>query len=209
MADLIIRNGRLVDGSGGPERMADVVVDGGRVNAVVDAGAAPTDGAGEVIDADGAVVTPGFVDIHTHYDGQATWDNHLAPSSWHGVTTVVMGNCGVGIRPGASRRPRRADPAHGGRRGHPGRRAHEGVSFEWEPSPSTWTPSTGPHDIDVAAQVPHGAAPPLRDGRARRAAGRRPPPRRSRRWAASCPTRSGRCAGLHHVADAQPSHQHR
>ncbi|MGH9086097.1 MAG: amidohydrolase family protein, partial [Acidimicrobiales bacterium] len=95
MADLLIRNGTVVDGSGTPERPADVVVDGARITAVVPAGAADPAEATEVIEADGALVTPGFVDIHTHYDGQATWDNHLAPSSWHGVTTVVMGNCGV------------------------------------------------------------------------------------------------------------------
>ena len=93
--DLVIRGGELADGHGGPLRQADVAVDQGRITAV---GTLP--GAGrEEIDARGKLVTPGFVDIHTHYDGQATWDPVLAPSSIHGVTSLVMGNCGVGFAP--------------------------------------------------------------------------------------------------------------
>jgi N-acyl-D-amino-acid deacylase len=95
MHDLVIRNGHVVDGSGAPARAADVAVAGGRI---VTVGAVDGGGRRE-IDADGLVVTPGFVDIHTHYDGQATWDPEVSPSSWHGVTTVVMGNCGVGFAP--------------------------------------------------------------------------------------------------------------
>ena len=83
-------------------------------------------GATRIIDADGLLVTPGWVDIHTHYDGQATWDSELAPSSWHGVTTLVMGNCGVGLRAGRSRPPRLAHRPHGGGRGHPRRGAGRG-----------------------------------------------------------------------------------
>src|SRR4051812_44294363 len=100
MHSLVIRNGRLVDGSGGPERIADVAIDGDRI---VEIGRALGRGHRE-IDADGLLVTPGFVDIHTHYDGQASWDSTLTPSCWHGVTTTVFGNCGVGfapLRPGA------------------------------------------------------------------------------------------------------------
>ncbi|MBV9936234.1 MAG: amidohydrolase family protein, partial [Actinobacteria bacterium] len=93
--DLVVRGGTVIDGTGGKARSADVAVKDGVVVAVGD-----VDGTAErTIDADGALVTPGFVDIHTHYDGQATWDNQLLPSSWHGVTTVVMGNCGVGFAP--------------------------------------------------------------------------------------------------------------
>src|SRR5215470_15003296 len=100
MHDLVIRGGTIVDGTGAAPRPGDVAVDDGRVTEVgrVDADAAQT------LDATGCVVTPGFVDVHTHYDGQVTWDPTLAPSSWHGVTTLVMGNCGVGfapVRPGA------------------------------------------------------------------------------------------------------------
>ena len=98
--DLIIRGGLIVDGLGGEPRAGDVAVDGGTIVAV---GSVPQRGA-EEIDATDHLVTPGFVDIHTHYDGQATWDSSLAPSSWHGVTTVVMGNCGVGFAPVRARR---------------------------------------------------------------------------------------------------------
>src|SRR6476646_6072440 len=96
MHDLIIRGGRLIDGTGAPTRAADIAVDGQQITAVGDLDGAT---AHRTIDADGALVTPGGVDIHCHYDGQATWDDVLAPSSWHGVTTVVMGNCGVGFAP--------------------------------------------------------------------------------------------------------------
>jgi N-acyl-D-aspartate/D-glutamate deacylase len=95
MHDLVIRNGSVVDGSGAPARTADVAIDGERVTAV---GRVEEKGRRE-IDAAGRLVTPGFVDIHTHYDGQVTWDPEVTPSSWHGVTTIVMGNCGVGFAP--------------------------------------------------------------------------------------------------------------
>ena len=91
--DIVIRGGTVIDGGGGEPFLADVAVKGG-VIAVV--GTVEGQGA-EEIDATGYIVTPGFVDIHTHYDGQVTWDNHLSPSSGHGVTTVLMGNCGVGV----------------------------------------------------------------------------------------------------------------
>src|ERR1039458_6254242 len=93
--DLVIRSGTVVDGTGAAPRTADVAIEGGRI---VEVGVITSKGHRE-IDADGALVTPGFVDIHTHYDGQATWDERLQPSSAHGVTTVVMGNCGVGFAP--------------------------------------------------------------------------------------------------------------
>jgi N-acyl-D-aspartate/D-glutamate deacylase len=93
--DLVIRDGTIMDGNGGAPFRGDVAVSGGRIAEVGEVA-----GRGrEEIDAAGLSVTPGFVDIHTHYDGQAMWDSHLAPSSWHGVTTVVMGNCGVGFAP--------------------------------------------------------------------------------------------------------------
>src|SRR6267154_62676 len=95
MLDLIIRGGTLIDGTGEPRRTADVGVAGGMIVEVGDVDGTAT----RVIDAAGALVTPGFGDIHTHYDGQATWDPRLQPSSGHGVTTIVMGNCGVGFAP--------------------------------------------------------------------------------------------------------------
>lgn len=101
MHDLVIRRGIVIDGTGQDRRNADVAVEGDTIAAIGD-----DIGPGRrEIDADGLIVTPGFVDIHTHYDGQATWDSQLAPSSLHGVTTVVIGNCGVGfapVRPGTS-----------------------------------------------------------------------------------------------------------
>ena len=122
MHDLIIKGGTLVDGTGAPGRTADVAVDSGRITDV----GTVEGGATRIVDADGLLVTPGWVDVHTHYDGQATWDSELAPSSWHGVTTLVMGNCGVGFAPAAARPPRLAHRPHGGRRGHPRRGAGRG-----------------------------------------------------------------------------------
>jgi N-acyl-D-amino-acid deacylase len=101
MHDLVIRGGTVVDGTGGPSRTADVAIDDGIITAVGDLESAA---AKRTIDADGLLVTPGVVDVHTHYDGQVTWDPLVTPSSWHGVTTIVMGNCGVGfapVRPGS------------------------------------------------------------------------------------------------------------
>jgi len=97
--DLLLRGGLLVDGSGAAARPADVAVEGGRISAVADPGVlVPGDG-GEVVNLDGLVLAPGFIDIHTHYDAQILWDADLTPSSWHGVTSVVMGNCGFGVAP--------------------------------------------------------------------------------------------------------------
>ena len=95
MHDLVIRGGTIVDGSGREKTAGDIAIDDGRLTQVGGkAGPARAE-----IDGDGAIVAPGWVDIHTHYDGQVTWDPHLSPSGWHGVTTAVMGNCGVGFAP--------------------------------------------------------------------------------------------------------------
>ena len=95
MHDIVIRGGTILDGTGAPARTGDIAIDGKTI-AGVGGKAGP---ARRVIDADGLLVTPGWVDVHTHYDGQATWDPVLAPSSWHGVTTILFGNCGVGFAP--------------------------------------------------------------------------------------------------------------
>jgi N-acyl-D-aspartate/D-glutamate deacylase len=152
--DLVIRNGTLADGLGGAPREADIAVRGSRIAAV---GRIAGKGR-EEIDAKGLLVTPGFVDIHTHYDGQATWDTRLAPSSWHGVTTVVMGNCGVGFAP-----VRRADRDRlielmEGVEDIPGAALHEGLKWNWESFDDyLGALEKTPHDIDFCAQLPHGA----------------------------------------------------
>jgi N-acyl-D-aspartate/D-glutamate deacylase len=152
--DIVIRNGTVIDGTGTPGVRADVAVDGDRITAV---GAVPDAGRHE-IDATGLVVTPGFVDVHTHYDGQATWDPLLSPSLWHGVTTVVMGNCGVGFAPAA---PDRHDWLIGlmeGVEGIPGASLREAIRWNWE-SVGEYLDAIDeiPRALDVAAQIPHGA----------------------------------------------------
>ena len=102
MSDLVITGGIVVDGTGDPQRLADIAVSNGIITEVAEPGSL-AGSLTETIDATGLLVTPGFVDIHTHFDGQVTWDPYLSPSTDHGVTSVVMGNCGVGfapIRPG-------------------------------------------------------------------------------------------------------------
>jgi N-acyl-D-aspartate/D-glutamate deacylase len=152
--DLVIRGGSVADGTGAPLRTADVAIVGGRV---VEVGTGLGHGWQE-IDADGALVTPGFVDIHAHYDGQATWDNHLAPSSWHGVTTVVMGNCGVGFAPVRPDDHQRLIELMEGVEDIPGAALHEGLSWDWQ-TMAEYLDAVDriPHDIDIGAQVPHGA----------------------------------------------------
>ena len=152
--DLVIRGGTVVDGSGSERRTADVAIDG---ETITEVGQVSGTGARE-IDAAGALVTPGFVDIHTHYDGQATWDNHLAPSSWHGITTVIMGNCGVGFAPVHDHDHDRLIELMEGVEDIPGVALHEGLAWNWNSFAEYLDAVEAvPHDIDVGAQVPHGA----------------------------------------------------
>jgi N-acyl-D-amino-acid deacylase len=154
MHDLVIRGGTIVDGTGGDARLGDVAIDGERISGV--GGTAGP--ARKTIDAQGMLVTPGWVDIHTHYDGQVTWDPYLTPSSWHGVTTVVMGNCGVGFAPA---RPDKHDWLIGlmeGVEDIPGTALTAGMQWGWESFPEYMDAvAKMPRALDVAAQVPHGA----------------------------------------------------
>jgi N-acyl-D-aspartate/D-glutamate deacylase len=160
MVDLVVQNARLVDGTGEPARMADVVVTDGRVAAVEPAGTASTAGARQVYDADGRLVTPGFVDVHTHYDAQVTWDPWVTPSSWHGVTTVVMGNCGVGFAPAAPDRHAWLIDLMEGVEDIPGTAMTEGITWEWTSFPEYLDAvERSPRVLDVGAQIAHG---PLR-----------------------------------------------
>ena len=154
MHDLVVRNGRLVDGTGAATRLADIAVDGDRITAVGEV----TDAGRTEIDATGKVVTPGFVDIHTHYDGQVVWDPALSPSSWHGVTTVVMGNCGVGFAPVRADRHEFLISVMEGVEDIPGAALAEGVTFDWESFPEYLDAIDRlPRAIDVGAQMPHSA----------------------------------------------------
>ena len=157
MFDTIVRGGQVVDGTGAPAVQADVALKDGLIVAIrprIDGDAA------EVIDADACVVTPGFVDVHTHYDGQATWDEALEPSTPHGVTTVVMGNCGVGFAPVRPGGQEQLIELMEGVEDIPGAALHEGMTWGWESFPEylgllesrRWA-------IDVGVQLPHG---PLR-----------------------------------------------
>jgi len=152
MYDLVIRNGTIVDGTGRARTTGDVAIDTGIISAVGDV----TQRGRREIDAKGLLVTPGWVDVHTHYDGQVTWDPLLAPSSWNGVTTLVMGNCGVGFAPV---RPGQQDfliELMEGVEDIPGTALHEGIQWRWESFPEYLDAlAEMPRSLDVAAQVPH------------------------------------------------------
>jgi N-acyl-D-aspartate/D-glutamate deacylase len=152
--DVVIRAGTVIDGTGAPARTADVAITAGRITEV---GAVEGRGRREVA-ADGLLVTPGFVDIHSHYDGQATWDSRLLPSAWHGVTTVVMGNCGVGFAPVRPDDRERLIELMEGVEDIPGTALHEGLDWSWQSFGEYLDAlERRPHDIDFAAQVPHAA----------------------------------------------------
>ncbi|NNC73383.1 MAG: D-aminoacylase [Sphingomonadaceae bacterium] len=154
MHDIVIRNGTIADGLGGEPIIGDIAIDGDLITQI---GEVSGEGR-EEIDASGKIVAPGWVDVHTHYDGQATWDDEMAPSSWHGVTTVVMGNCGVGFAPAA---PDRHDWLIGlmeGVEDIPGTALAEGMSWNWESFPEYLDElEKMPRTVDVATHVPHGA----------------------------------------------------
>ena len=152
--DLVVRGGHLVDGSGAPGREADVGVKDGRIVAV-----GQVSGRGrEEIDARGKLVSPGFVDVHTHYDGQATWDERMQPSSWHGVTSVIMGNCGVGFAPCKVEDHDRLVRLMEGVEDIPFPVLSQGLPWNWESFPDYLDAlSRRRFDIDIGAQLPHAA----------------------------------------------------
>ena len=154
-ADIVIRGGTVMDGTGGAPVDADVAIAGGRIAAIGPALAARGT---EEIDAKGKLVTPGFVDIHTHYDGQAVWDSHLAPSALHGVTTAVMGNCGVGFAPVRPGTEATLIELMEGVEDIPGPVLAEGLDFRWNSFADYLNVlDAKPRDIDICALVPHAA----------------------------------------------------
>ena len=163
MADYLIKGGLVVDGNGGEPMLAEVLIKDGKIDAVISANEAVAGKSIEMIgvetiDASGCIVTPGFVDPHTHYDGQATWDDRLAPSADHGVTTVVMGNCGVGFAPV---RPDERDfliELMEGVEDIPGSALADGIDWAWESFPEYLNAlDNKARALDVVAQIPHGA----------------------------------------------------
>ncbi|MFT7649341.1 MAG: N-acyl-D-aspartate/D-glutamate deacylase [Candidatus Poriferisodalaceae bacterium] len=154
MHDLVIRGGTIVDGSGQPRFVGDVAVDDGVVTRVGE-----VEGTGSVeVDATGRLVLPGWVDVHTHYDGQATWDPEMTPSSWHGVTTTVFGNCGVGFAPVRRGTEEYLINLMEGVEDIPGSVLSEGIDFTWETFPEYLDAlEQMPRVTDVGAQLPHGA----------------------------------------------------
>lgn len=154
MFDTIIRGGTLVDGSGGPRFTGDIGIVGGRIAEV----GGKLGAAHREIDASGAIVTPGWVDVHTHYDGQVTWDPYLSPSTDHGVTSVVMGNCGVGFAPVHRDRREWLISVMEGVEDIPGTVLAEGIDWQWESFPEYLDAlERMPRALDVGAQIPHSA----------------------------------------------------
>lgn len=154
MFDTIIRGGTLVDGSGDPRFTGDIGIVGGRIAEV----GGRLGAAHREIDAHGAIVTPGWVDVHTHYDGQVTWDPYLSPSTDHGVTSVVMGNCGVGFAPVHRDRREWLISVMEGVEDIPGTVLAEGIDWQWESFPEYLDAlERMPRALDVGAQIPHSA----------------------------------------------------
>lgn len=154
MHDLVIRGASIVDGSGEPAYTGDLAITNGTIE---QAGGRAGAGRRE-IDADGCLVTPGWVDIHTHYDGQATWDPYLSPSTWHGVTTAIMGNCGVGFAPVKPERREWLIKVMEGVEDIPGTVLSEGIQWDWETFPEYLDAlDRRPKALDIGAQIPHSA----------------------------------------------------
>ena len=154
MHDLVIKNATIVDGTGSPATSGDVIVDDGKILEVAAAGSGPAQ-ARRVIDAGGDLLTPGFVDIHTHYDGQVCWDKQVTPSCWHGVTSIVMGNCGVGFAPVRPGTESKLVELMESVEDIPGTALYEGIPWGWESFQEYLDCIDTPYAVDVGAQVPH------------------------------------------------------
>lgn len=154
MHDLVIHNATIVDGTGAPAFNGSIAVDGDKITAVYRGPDGPSQ-AHRFIDAKEDLLTPGFVDIHTHYDGQVCWDKQLSPSSWHGITTVVMGNCGVGFAPVRPGTEAELVSLMESVEDIPGTALHEGIPWGWETFPDYLNTIDTPYAIDVGTQVPH------------------------------------------------------
>ncbi len=156
MYDLLIRNGKIVDGTGAPAFVGDVAVTDGKIAAVSPGASSLSGAAKREIDAQGLLVLPGWVDTHSHYDGQASWDPYLSPASNHGITTAVMGNCGVGFAPCKPEEREMLINVMEDVEDIPGTALTEGIQWEWESFPEFMDAlDRRPHAIDIAAQVPH------------------------------------------------------
>ena len=150
--DLVIRGGTVIDGTGQSRFAADVAVDDGGISAI---GQGSGTGRRE-IDAVDRLVLPGWVDCHTHYDGQATWDPDMTPSVWHGVTSIVMGNCGVGFAPAKADQHDYLISLMEGVEDIPGSALAEGLEYNWESFPEYLDALAAvPRTMDVAEQMPH------------------------------------------------------
>lgn len=158
MLDLVIKNGTIVDGTGSPRQVGDIGIEAGYIAEV---GGKQSTRAKRTVDVEGLLVTPGFVDIHTHYDGQATWDDKLDPSMSHGVTTVVMGNCGVGFAPVRTGSEGELIKLMEGVEDIPGAALSEGIQWSWTGFPEYLDSlARRRYAMDIGAQIPHGAIRP-------------------------------------------------
>ena len=154
MTDLLIKNAKIVDGTGAPSFIGNIAIENDTIIAVT-AGEQDSIEARHTIDAKGDLVTPGFVDIHTHYDGQVCWDKLVTPSSWHGVTTIVMGNCGVGFAPVKPGTEDELISLMESVEDIPGTALHDGIPWGWETFPDYLDSIDTPYAVDVGTQVPH------------------------------------------------------
>ncbi len=155
-SDIILKNGTIFDGTGNDSYVSDIFIKSGQITDIRKSNS--NDSANQIINADGHIITPGFVDIHTHYDGQVTWDNYITPSSWYGVTTAIMGNCGVGFAPVRNEDHEKLITLMEGVEDIPEVVLKEGIEWQWETYSEYMNFLCDRNfDIDIGSQLPHGA----------------------------------------------------